>query len=174
MTELLIKPWQIFRTKHTRDAEKCASADLSPAICGLALALVQIKSFLRGIFLMLPYICYPHLWLSIFLLSIEKTLKTWTKSVIAKRYNAKSNFTDAFTQHLTFSNTASILDHCLSEPLRLDRWQVYWALKFERQEHHYTMRHFGSGPSFNGGWKNHIASAEHLNSLHYFHLLRGQ
>lgn len=35
------------------DAGKHASADLSPAICGLAaLALVRIKSFVRGNFIM--------------------------------------------------------------------------------------------------------------------------
>ena len=39
------------------DAGKRASADLSPAICGLAaLALVQIKSPLRGNFTMFPSI----------------------------------------------------------------------------------------------------------------------
>lgn len=37
----------------------------------------------------------------------------------------ESNFTDAFTPYLTFSIAASILDHCLSAPLRLARWQVY-------------------------------------------------
>lgn len=75
----------------------------------------------------------------------------------------KSNFTDAFTQCLTFSIAASILDHCLSAPLRLTRWQVYWVIKFERQEHCATTRLFGSGPSFSGGWNEHITPAQHLN-----------
>lgn len=74
----------------------------------------------------------------------------------------ESNFTDAYTQCLTFSIAASILDHCLSAPLRLARWQV-WLIKFERQEHCYTTRLFGSGPSFSGGWNEHITLAQHLN-----------
>lgn len=44
------------------DAGKHASADLSPAICGLAaLALVQIKSFLRGYFTMFLSIFFLHI-----------------------------------------------------------------------------------------------------------------
>lgn len=62
---------------------------------------------------------------SIFLLGIEKTSKICTKSVSDGEMPRDSNFTDAFPLCLTFSITASILDHSLSAPLRLSRWQVY-------------------------------------------------
>lgn len=120
LNEPLIKPQQIIHTKHRRVGviiRICdASADLSPAICGLAaLAVVQIKSFLRGNFTMFPsiilhikdmeqviiemiqalMILLPVIkmtliyYQSIFLLCKEKKSKISTKSVTVLRCNAK-------------------------------------------------------------------------------------
>lgn len=125
------------------DAAKHASVDLSPAICSLAaLAPVRIKYSLRGdcvMFLSIilhikdkeKVIIWTEALDSISCekkhipVCIDKMSRMCINSVSVWGSNAKrKKCTDAFTLCLTFSVAASILDHCLSAPLRLTRWQV--------------------------------------------------
>lgn len=56
----------------------------------------------------------------------------------------------------------------LSAPLGLTRWQVYWVIKFERQEHYYTTRLSGSHPSAIGARNGLITPVQHSNSILLF------
>lgn len=141
------------------DAAKHASVDLSPAICSLA-ALAQVFFKRRLWNSPLNFFTYQgqgkgyylDRGLNVIIITNAKNghhqLRNKHIPVCIKKMCRNSlscgeavprekKCTDAFTLCLTFSVAASILDRCLSAPLRLTRWQV-WVIKFE---HCWTLLH---------------------------------